>query len=70
MKKIRIATFCTILSLVCFSCIPVKYITNVTERGGIEKSKNKTILVVGLDNLHINDYQKTFDKNYLRKKNL
>tara|TARA_B100000809_G_scaffold263627_1_gene317342 strand:+ start:24666 stop:25310 length:645 start_codon:yes stop_codon:yes gene_type:complete len=67
MKKISIAAFCTILSLVSFSCIPVKYITNVTDGGGIEKPKNKTILVIGLDNLHINDYQKTFDKNYSSK---
>jgi hypothetical protein len=56
-----------LLSMLCFalnSCLTPQYVTNVSVKGGLEKAIEKSVLVIGLDNLHIHNYQKTFDKNY------
>ena len=53
-----------VLLFIVSSCILPKYITNITRYGKLEDTSNKTVTVVGLDRVYINDYEKTFYKNF------
>lgn len=55
--------YLVVLFFIC-SCVTPNYVTNITAYEDIGTSKNKTVTVVGLDEVFIQQYEKTFYKNF------
>ncbi|MBA6155240.1 hypothetical protein H3Z83_01695 [Tenacibaculum sp. S7007] len=61
-KHILILLFIT---LFLSSCMPTRhYINNVVKTGEIDKSSTKQILIAGNDKVELNNFKKTFEKNF------
>lgn len=57
--------FITIILCFLTSCVIKKdYINNVVKEGVVETSKGKTILITGLENIRVNNFTKTFERNF------
>lgn len=54
-----------VLSVSLSSCIVTKdYINNISKSGKILKPNSKSVLVTGVENIRVNNFKKTFKKNY------
>jgi hypothetical protein len=67
-RKIRLFVTVSICLLLLTSCEVTKhYVTQIIKKEDINTSKSKTVVVSGSDNVVINNFANTFEKNYKSK---